>query len=243
MTMRASEGIVCVGVSAGYQKGSPCVRDIDLTVAAGEMVALLGPNGAGKTTLLSTLAGLLPRLAGTVELSGRAVAGGNARVAARRGLVLVPDDRALFGGLTVAQHLRLVTGNDAEVQRILEYFPALANRMKVAAGQLSGGEQQMLALGRALALTPQALLIDELSMGLAPMVVESILGVIRKAAAEENIAVLLVEQHVALALEFADRAAVLVKGRVILSGDTADLLHRTDAIEAAYLGLSGRASD
>lgn len=149
-----------------------------------------------------------------------------------------PDDRALFASLTVAQHLRLASREDAGVQRILEYFPALTNRMKVAAGQLSGGEQQMLALGRALALKPRALLVDELSMGLAPAVAESILAVIRKIAMEKGIAVLLVEQHIASALAFADRATVLVRGRIVLNGDAADLARPGEVIEAAYLGAN-----
>lgn len=243
MTMRVSavrtaEGLVCERLSAGYSKDRPCVRDVDLSVGAGEIVALLGPNGAGKTTLLSTIAGLLPSLGGTATLAGEPIATGNARAAARQGLVLVPDDRALFASLTVEQHLRLVTKKGRGIPRILEYFPALGNRMNVAAGQLSGGEQQMLALGRALALQPRALLIDELSMGLAPMVVESILSVISKVATEEEIAVLLVEQHVALALAFTDHAVVLAKGRVVLTGKADELARRTDAIEAAYLGLS-----
>ncbi|WP_330257196.1 ATP-binding cassette domain-containing protein [Nocardia sp. NBC_00565] len=228
----------CNSLSAGYFKDRPCVREVSLSIDSGQIVSLLGPNGAGKTTLLLTLAGLLPSLGGNVVLAGTAIAAGKARLAAKRGLVLVPDDRALFAGLSVADHLRLATSESSDIDRILGYFPALLNRWKVAAGQLSGGEQQMLAIGRALALKPRALLIDELSMGLAPIAVESILPVIKQVAVEENIAVLLVEQHVKLALSVADRAVVLVKGRIVVNSDAAELLRHPDIVEAAYLGVN-----
>ena len=228
-------------LDAGYVKASPCVRGLDLGIGKGEVVALLGPNGAGKTTLLMTLAGLLPSLGGGVTLAGEDLPGGDPRSAVRRGMVLVPDDRALFRKLTTAQNLRLATRSRGRAQReavdgVLDLFPALRNRLKVDAGQLSGGEQQMLAIGRALLQDPKVLLIDELSMGLAPVIVESILPVLRDVAARRDTAVVLVEQHVRLALEVADRAVVLVHGQVRLEDDAAVLASDVSRIEAAYMG-------
>ncbi|MCU1642925.1 MAG: livF 6 [Nocardia sp.] len=225
----------CRELSAGYSD-RPVVRDVDLSLHGGEVVSLLGPNGAGKTTLLLTLAGLLPSLGGMVEVGDVVLAAGKPRTASKAGVVLVPDDRALFRALTTEQNLRLAARRRSDVDRILEYFPGLNSRLGVAAGQLSGGEQQMLAIGRALARHPRVLLIDELSMGLAPIVVESILPVIRRVAAEEDIAVLLVEQHVRLALGISDRAVVMAHGRIALTGDAGELLERPELIEAAYLG-------
>ncbi|MFC8531290.1 ABC transporter ATP-binding protein [Nocardia sp. NPDC057227] len=225
-------------VAAGHLPGHPCVRGIDLEIAAGEVVALLGPNGAGKTTLLGALAGLLPHRTGTVTLGDTALRAGRARAAAKRGLVLVPDDRALFTGLTTEQNLTLVAREKADVARILGYFPALTTRLRVRAGQLSGGEQQMLALGRALVTRPRALLIDELSMGLAPAVAKTILPTIRRVAADEGIAVLLVEQHLELALGASDRTAVLVHGRTALIRESTALRADPAAIERAYLGVA-----
>jgi len=234
----------CENLDAGHIRRSPCVRGLDLSLSEGEIVALLGPNGAGKTTLLMTLAGLLPRLGGSVVLAGEQLASGNTRGAVRRGLVLVPDDRALFKKLSVAQNLRLaIRGRGptarSSIDEVLQYFPALEARLNLAAGQLSGGEQQMLAIGRALVQRPKVLLIDELSMGLAPVVVESILGVLRNVASSEGTAVMLVEQHVRLALGIADRAVVLVHGHVSLEDDATVLSNDVGRIERAYLGQSG----
>jgi branched-chain amino acid transport system ATP-binding protein len=157
---------------------------------------------------------------------------------------LVPDDRALFKKLSVAQNLRLaIRGRGptarSSIDEVLQYFPALEARLNLAAGQLSGGEQQMLAIGRALVQRPKVLLIDELSMGLAPVVVESILGVLRNVASSEGTAVMLVEQHVRLALGIADRAVVLVHGHVSLEDDATVLSNDVGRIERAYLGQSG----
>ncbi|MGB3302615.1 ABC transporter ATP-binding protein [Gordonia sp. (in: high G+C Gram-positive bacteria)] len=229
-------------LSAARISNSPCVHDVDLAVPKGQVIALLGPNGAGKTTLLETLAGLLPRESGTVSMNGQALPSGNPRAAVRNGLVLVPDDRALFRKLTTEQNMRLAIttrGRKAateELEVVLGYFPALRKRLSVAAGQLSGGEQQMLALARALLQKPSILLIDELSMGLAPVIVEAILPVLRQVAAEQGTSVILVEQHVHLALGIADRAVVLVKGRILLDEDAATLAADLGRLEAAYMG-------
>ncbi|KOU59018.1 branched-chain amino acid ABC transporter ATP-binding protein [Streptomyces sp. MMG1533] len=229
--------MACEGVDAGYTRGRPVVRAFDLELLPGEVVALLGPNGAGKTTLLLTLAGLLPWLKGSVTLDGHQVRGGRARVAARRGLVLVPDDRSLFTQLTVRDNLALARRrHGSTVDQVLDYFPALGKRLKVAAGMLSGGEQQMLALGRALIQDPRVLLVDELSLGLAPVIVEELLPVVRRIADGTGTAVVLVEQHVRLALEVADRAVVLVHGDTVLNGSAARLAADPGLLERAYLG-------
>ncbi|GAA3698862.1 ABC transporter ATP-binding protein [Gordonia hankookensis] len=233
----------CTDLDAGYARSAPCVRDLNITVQAGEVVALLGPNGAGKTTLLMSLAGLLPGLGGSVSVSGTVLPSGKPRAAVRAGVVLVPDDRALFRRLTVEKNLRLAIrgrGRRAareSLEQVLQHFPALNPRLGVAAGQLSGGEQQMLAIARALLQRPRVLLIDELSMGLAPVVVQSILPVLRDVAASGT-AVILVEQHVRLALEVSDRAIVLVHGQVRLTDDSSVLAHDLGRIEHAYLGGS-----
>ncbi|MFZ2174565.1 MAG: ATP-binding cassette domain-containing protein [Rhodococcus sp. (in: high G+C Gram-positive bacteria)] len=239
MTDDIAPELTCSGLDAGYVKGHPCIRDISLTLGAGEVLSLLGPNGAGKTTLLLTLAGLLPSLGGTVSIGTGTLRSGRPRQASAAGMVLVPDDRALFGGLTVQENLRLAQRPGiADTETVMEYFPALRKRFKVAAGQLSGGEQQMLALGRALVQQPRVLLIDELSMGLAPVIVESLLPVIRRVSDERGTAVVLVEQHVRLALEIADSAIVLAHGSEILRGSAKELAANPQLIEDAYLGGS-----
>jgi branched-chain amino acid transport system ATP-binding protein len=231
------ELLTCEGVDAGYTKGRPVVRGFDLRLLSGEVTALLGPNGAGKTTLLTTLAGLLPRLGGTVALDGREVRGGRAREVARRGVVLVPDDRSLFTQLTVRDNLTLARRRQGStVDQVLDFFPALGKRLKVAAGLLSGGEQQMLALGRAMIQDPRVLLVDELSMGLAPVIVEGLLPVVRRIAEDTGAAVVLVEQHVRLALGVADRAVVLVHGETVLSDSAGRLAADPGLLERAYLG-------
>jgi branched-chain amino acid transport system ATP-binding protein len=234
--------LTCRQLTGGYH-GLAVVRDLDLDLPGGQVLALLGPNGAGKTTLLATIAGLLPRLSGEVLLDGEPLRSFRPNRANRAGVVLVPDDRALFTTLTVAENLRVASPRGAGTpDEILELFPALQKRWKLAAGSLSGGEQQMLAMARALVQRPRALLVDELSMGLAPVIVEQLLPVVRRVADEMGAVVVLVEQHVHLALEVADQAVVLRHGDVVLSGAAADLAARPDDLEAAYMGAVEDAS-
>jgi len=226
----------CRDLRAGY--GSiTIVPTFSLAAGAGTVVAILGPNGAGKTTLLSTLAGLLPAQAGTVAIDGEPVPNGRPAIASRSGLVLVPDDRALFTTLTVEENLKAAQGkHKVDVASAFDRFPALANRRKVTAGNLSGGEQQMLAVARALMQEPRVLLIDEMSMGLAPVIVEQLLPMVREIADAQKVVVILVEQHVGLALDVADRALVLVHGQVSLDGPASELRNDPDRLEAAYFG-------
>jgi branched-chain amino acid transport system ATP-binding protein len=225
----------CRGLTGG--RGPTVVfRDLDLDVRAGTVLALLGPNGAGKSTLLLTLAGLLPAKAGTVQVEG-ALRSGNAVAANRAGVVLVPDNRSLFTTLTVEENLEVARSRNGPAPRdLLDVFPALERRWKLRAGALSGGEQQMLAMARALIQQPKVLLVDEMSMGLAPLVVETLFATVRQIAEEHDAAVVLVEQHVKLALGVADEAAVLNRGTIVLRGPAPELLADGQRIERAYLG-------
>lgn len=222
--------IQAAGLSAGYN-GQPVVRDLNLEVQPGEVVALFGPNGAGKTTTLLTLAGELPAIEGTVHMDGQP-APPSLHVRARNGISFVTEERSVFMEMTVEENLR-VARVDKDIA--LALFPELGRLMSRRAGLLSGGEQQMLTLGRALARKPRLLLVDELSLGLAPLIVGRLLEALR-AAADEGVGILLVEQHVDQALRYADRVYVMERGQVILKGSTAEVADRVHEIEASYLG-------
>ncbi|MGH3238775.1 MAG: ABC transporter ATP-binding protein [Spirillospora sp.] len=214
--------------------GAPIVRDVTLTVTAGEVTVLLGPNGAGKTTLLEAIAGVLPITSGKLTGDGDNLAGLDRVTRAKRGIAFVEQGRTVFSGLTVAENLRVVrrgTGGD----RALELFPELTKRMDVQAGLLSGGEQQMVVLARALSMSPSVLLIDEMSLGLAPVIVKRLLPAVR-ALADDGAAILLVEQFATLALEIGDTAHVLAGGRLTHSGPAGTLRKAPDVLHAAYLG-------
>jgi len=226
------------GLGAGYG-GFRVLDGIDLAVPAGRLTAILGPNGAGKTTLLKAAVGLLPR-AGTVRVDGAALPPGDVAAAVGAGIALVAEGRQLFPEMTVQENLelggwRLPRGaRAAALDRVLALFPRLAERRRQQAGTMSGGEQQMLAIGRALIGRPRLLLLDEPSLGLAPRMVDEVLAIVARARAD-GLTVLLVEQNVAKALAVADEAYVLERGRVAMHGPAAELA-RSERIRAAYLG-------
>jgi branched-chain amino acid transport system ATP-binding protein len=228
--------LVLEKLTAGYEEAA-VIRDIDLAVAEGEVVALLGANGAGKTTTLRTISGIVKPMSGRVEFGSVDLEGMSISRRARMGIAHVPENRGLFFGLTVAEHFRLGSrGERLDTEAAYRYFPALAELKDRRCGLLSGGEQQMLAVGRALARHPRLLLLDELSLGLAPLVVEGLLPVVREYAVDSGCGVLLVEQHVQLALEIADRGCVLSHGEVVMH-DSAEVLRRDrDLLMASYFG-------
>jgi branched-chain amino acid transport system ATP-binding protein len=237
--MRASVAdavLALEGLTAGYDRAA-VIRDVDLTVAAGEVVALLGANGAGKTTTLRAVSGLVKPMAGRIAFDGLDLARTSASSRARLGIAHFPEGRGLFFGLTVAEHFRLGPRNEAvDESSVYEYFPKLQELWGRRAGLLSGGEQQMLAVARALARLPRLMLLDELSLGLAPVIVESLLPVVRRFAQERGCAVVLVEQHVHLALEVADRGYVLSHGQIVLHDQAERLRADRQLLIASYLG-------
>ncbi len=217
------------------------VKGISLELAKGELVSLIGANGAGKTTTLNAIAGLLPVAGGEVLYDGAKINALPAHKRLRQGLALVPEGRGIFTRLTVEENLRMGAycrrdsdAIEADMERVFTMLPRVRERLQQVAGTLSGGEQQMVAIGRALLSRPRLLLLDEPSMGLAPLVVEKIFEVIRSVAAE-GVTILLVEQNANLALEFSQRAYVMESGRITLTGSGADLL-ADPKVRAAYLG-------
>lgn len=217
------------------------LKGIDLTVGAGELVALIGSNGAGKTTLLRTLSGVQPITAGRIRFGGEAIERLSASARVARGMAHSPEGRQIFGPLTIEQNLRLGAWSrrDGDILRDLDrvyaLFPILAERRRTSAGALSGGQQQMLAIGRALMAAPRLLLLDEPSLGLSPLLVDQILATIISLRSD-GITVLIVEQNAAAALSIADRAYLLETGRVVQSGAARDLLHDPN-VQRSYLGL------
>ena len=224
------------GLSAGYDRRA-VVHDLSLTVGEGEIVAMLGPNGAGKSTTLLALSGLVDVIDGTIELAGTDVTTVAPHRRARQGMAHVPEDRSLFPTMSTAEHLRLGgRGGEIDPAEVHRWFPALERLADRPVGLLSGGEQQMLAVARALMGSPKLLMVDELSLGLAPIVVGSLLDTLQRVASESGCGVLLVEQHVRMALEVADRAIVLQRGKVVVEGPAADLLADPNLLRESYLG-------
>jgi branched-chain amino acid transport system ATP-binding protein len=225
-------------MSAGYD-GVAVVRGVDLHVASGEVVALVGPNGAGKTTTLMAVSGMVELLVGEIVVIGQPVPKlRNAHLVARRGVAHVPENRGVLFQLTVRENLSLAaTRGRPSIERALEFFPALGNLLDRKGGLLSGGEQQMLALGRAIIAEPKLLLVDEMSLGLAPIIYEQLMPIVRTIADETGAGGLLVEQHVDLALGVADRGYVLIHGDLVMQGTAAELLADRTLLDASYLGL------
>ena len=230
--------LITRGLELGY-RGPSVVRSLDMSLQAGQMTALLGPNGAGKTTTLLGLAGVLTPRRGSVRILGSDIGATKPHRVARMGFRLVPDSRGIFGRLTVRENLDVAgLGHDGR-ELVYEYFPQLHDRLTTPAGALSGGEQQMLALGMAIASKPQILAVDEMSLGLAPLVVTYMLDTLRRFCDEHLAAVLIVEQFIDAALSVTDRALVMQRGELVLDEASDELAKDRDRLEHAYLGLDG----
>jgi branched-chain amino acid transport system ATP-binding protein len=232
--------LVIRSLTAAYGS-SQVLHDINLRVNAGEITALLGANGAGKTSTLRAISGMLSRQ-GCIEFNGLRIDQLSTEEVARLGVGHVPDGRGTFSGLSVIENLQLgairrndKVGINGDMDRIFDYFPVLFDRRTQQAGTLSGGEQQMLAVGRALMARPSLLLLDEPSFGLAPLVVRDLFRIVRRLNKEQGLSILLVEQNAHLALDLADQAFLLETGRIVFSG-SAEAIQRNDSIRRAYLG-------
>jgi branched-chain amino acid transport system ATP-binding protein len=215
--------------------GFPIVRGVNLTVPRGEVTVLLGPNGAGKTTLLEAISGIIPSHGGSAQLDGTDITKAARTRRARLGLSHVEQGRTIFGELTVVENVSVGAPNRAAVAEALALFPELTPRHQLAAGSLSGGEQQMLVLARALARGPSTLLVDEMSLGLAPAIVRRLMPLVAELASR-GVGVLLVEQYADLALRIGTRAYVLHRGTIVLEGPCSELRDRTDEMRESYLG-------
>ena len=229
------------GLCAGYGD-VPVLRGIDLSIRAGSITALIGANGAGKTTLLRTISGIIPAEAGTIRYDGRDIVGMPPQEIVRAGLVQVPEGRRLFSEMTVFENLLVGSSSpaarrkrDENLAMVLELFPRVRERRAQRAGTLSGGEQQMVAIARALMASPRLLLLDETSLGLAPIVVDEIFVAVRRLAAQ-GLTILVVEQNTALALEVADHGYVLEQGHFAIEGPAAGLM-ADPRVRQAYLGI------
>lgn len=228
------------GLSSHYGR-IQALKGLDFEVRSGELVALVGANGAGKTTLLRVLSGVQPASSGTVQFENQDITTLRADLRVKRGIVQVPEGRQVFAPLSIEDNLRLGAytctrrQSDAELERVYAMFPVLNEKRRQSAGMLSGGQQQMLAMGRALMARPQLLLLDEPSMGLAPRLVSEIFATIR-ALKDAHTTICLVDQNARAALAIADRAYVLETGRIVLSGSGPELLHN-ERVKKAYLGL------
>ena len=230
-----------------YYGDAAALHGVDLQVVKGGIVALLGANGAGKTTMLRAICGLI-RTEGRVAFDNQEIRGAATEDIVRMGIAHVPEGRGTFAELTVEENLRLggiVRSNRAQVRddidRFLRFFPRLKERLRQQAGTLSGGEQQMLAISRALMLRPRLMLLDEPSFGLAPLVVQEIFRIMKQINAEEGVGMLIVEQNARLALGMADHAFLLETGRMVMSG-TAQELSADESVQRAYLGYAGSES-
>ena len=223
------------GVHAAYGT-IEVLHGVDLTVPRGQVFALLGPNGGGKSTTLKVIAGLLPATHGEIEMGGRVVNGASADELARRGLCLIPEGRGIFPNLTVRENLWMMTHTGVKLGEVEEVayarFPRLGERRKQLAGTMSGGEQQMLAMARAIAVNPAVLLLDELSMGLAPLIVQELYEIVAQVATQ-GVSILVVEQFARAVLGFADWAAIMLHGRITKVGRPAEL---EEELSSAYLG-------
>lgn len=227
-------------LTAGYGQ-TRVLHGLGFDLGEGEIATILGANGAGKTTTLRALCGMVRR-EGDIRFDGRPIGGLSTEEVVRRGIAHVPEGRGTFVRLTVEENLRLaaITRKDrsavaADFERVYDYFPRLRERRRQQAGTLSGGEQQMLAIGRALMLRPRLMLLDEPSFGLAPMIVQDIFGILRTINSEDRVSMLLVEQNASLALDLANRAYVLETGRLVLSGPAAKI-REDDSVRRSYLG-------
>ncbi|MBI1207159.1 MAG: ATP-binding cassette domain-containing protein [Azospirillum sp.] len=230
------------GLRSGYSEVA-VLQDVSITVGAGQFVSIVGPNGAGKTTLFKTLSGILTPMAGSIRFDGEDLLTVRPAERAHRGIAHVPEGRQVFASLTVLENLEMGAftrmGRAAwqvNIQRIFAWFPVLRQRADQLAGTLSGGEQQMLAIGRGLASQPKLLMLDEPSMGLAPAMADFVFEKLMEIRKDTGLTILLVEQRVAEALQFADHAYVLETGRVVLDG-TRETLQADDRIRQAYLGM------
>ena len=234
-----SNGLVLDRVEAGYGE-TVVLENISLDLPAGGSLAVLGRNGVGKTTLLATIMGHCGLRAGEIHFAGQRVSRTPPYRRVSLGIALVPQEREIFPSLTVEENL-LVAARPGEwtVPRVYDLFPSLAERRRNRGSQLSGGEQQMLAIGRALMSNPALLLMDEPLEGLAPVIVDTLLAAFRRLKSEDNLTLVLVEQHAHLALEFADRAIVLDRGTIVFSGLSRDLLDAPQRLDA-LMGVSGR---